>query len=238
MTGGGKFGFAGYAAASGGASPPPPVTPPGPITIYGDTLGGVFDPNTISCCSMDSTQFTGWTISIGVSDATTGGGLLGLSFNGRGDSSYAIPPGPNATFVLNCANVPGSLRTLFEIDAVDYSTNWFGFGPPGSYEDVYNFGGIATNGGGAATSWNWSMVITAQSLSNGVVGLVGGSSSTVQDSTFGAVGGTGIGQYVVMQAGRGGYPAPGDSMTIDVTVTATNSGGSDIAMWRCGIDWI
>ncbi len=239
MTGGGKFGFAGYAAMSGGAAPPPPVTPPGPITIYGNRLApGAPDPATVSCCALDSTQFPLFGGAIGVADIGTGAGTYGLAYNGFGETVYSIPPGPNATFVLNCGNVPGSTRTTFAIDSVDYSLNWSLYGPPGSYEDVYNFAGIADNAGGVATSWNWTTVITAQSLSNGCVASLGGSSSTAQDSTFGALGGTGIGQYVVVNAGRGGYPAPLDQLTIDVTVTATNSGGSAQAMWRCGIVWL
>jgi len=238
MTGGGKFGFAGYAASQTSAAPPP-VTPPGPITIFGDIAApGIPDPATIACCALDSTQFTNFGFSIGVADIITGFGNYGLAYNGFGDSTYTIPPGPNATFVLACANTPGSTRTSYEIDSFDYAQNWFGYGPPGAYEDVYNFGGIASNAGGVATSWNWTMTITAQSLSNGCIGLVGGTSSTTQDSTFQTVGGTGIGQYVVMIAGRGGYPAGGDSMVIDVVVTATNSGGSATAQYRCNINWV
>ena len=238
MTGGGKFGFAGYAASQTSAAPPP-VTPPGPITIYGDIAApGVPDPGTIACCAMDSTQFTNFGVAIGVADIISGLGQYGLAYNDFGNTTYGIPPGPNATFVLAAANTPGSNRTTYEIDSLTYGQDWFGYGPPGSYEDVYNFGGIADNAGGAATSWSWTMTITAQSLSNGCVALVGGSSSTAQDSTFQTIGGTGIGQYVVVNAGRGGYPAGGDTMTIDVIVTATNSGGSASANWRCSINWL
>ena len=235
MTGGGKFGFAGYAASQTSAAPPP-VTPPGPITIYGDiTAPSVPNAATINCCAMDSPRFTNFGISIGVADIATGLGAYGLAYNEFGNSTYTIPPGPNAVFVLACANIPGSFRTVFEIDSIDYAQNWFGYGPPGSYEDVYNFGGYADNAGGAATSWSWTMVIAAQSLSNGCVATVGGSSSTAQDSTFTTVGGTGVGQYVIVNAGRGGYPAGGDFIVCDVGVTATNSGGSASASWRCEI---
>ena len=56
MTGGGKFGFAGYASSA--AAPPPPVTPPGPLIIYGAIASpGVGDPATISGCALDSSQF-------------------------------------------------------------------------------------------------------------------------------------------------------------------------------------
>jgi hypothetical protein len=238
MTGGGKFGFAGYAAASSGAAPPPPVTPPGPLTIYGDISSpGVGDPATISGCAMDSSQFPNFGISIGVNDQATGSGLLGMGFNKSFDSSWAIPPGANATFVIFGSNTPASKRTTIVVDAADYATNWFSFGPPGSYEDVLNYAGFCENLGGTAT-FSWDAVITTQSLSNGCVAAVSGTSSTAQDSTFGSIGGFGIGRYIVINAGRGGYPAAGDSMVIDVTVTATNTGGSALDTFRCNIDWV
>ena len=237
MTGGGKFGFAGYAAASsGGSPPPPPVTPPGPLTIYGASAGGVGDPATISGCAMDSTQFPNWSISIGVNDQITGSGLLGLGFNKSFDPSWAVPGGPNAIFVISGGNAPASTRTTIILDAFDYEINWSSFGPPGSYEDVISFGGFCENPGGTAT-FSWDVVITSQSLSNGCVAAVSGTSSTAQDSTYATIGGLGIGRYIVINAGRGGYTQPGDSMVLDVTVTASNSGGTATATWRCNIDW-
>lgn len=237
MTGGGKFGFAGYAAASSGAAPPPPVTPPGPLTIYGDLAApGIGDPNTVGGCSMASDQFPNFAVSIGVNDQITGSGQYGVGFNSKFDTSYLIPPGPNATFVISGGNNTVGQRTALIVDAADYTVNWASFGPPGSYEDVLNFAGFCENPGGTAT-FSWDAVIAAQSLSNGVVAAVSGTSSTAQDSTFGSVGGLGIGRYIIINAGRGGYPAPGDSMTIDVTVTATNSGGSASQLFRCNIDW-
>ena len=81
MTGGGKFGFAGYAASQTSAAPPP-VTPPGPITIYGDIAApGVPDPATVACCAMDSTQFTNFGLAIGVADIISGLGQYGLAYN-------------------------------------------------------------------------------------------------------------------------------------------------------------
>lgn len=237
MTGGGKFGFAGYAAASSGAAPPPPVTPPGPLTIYGVILSpGVGDPTTQDGCAMDSSQFPNFAVSIGVNDQITGTGLLGMGFNKYFDATWAVPGGPNATFVVSGGNNPAGTRTSIIVDSVDYSVNWAGFGPPGSYEDVLNFAGFCENSGGTAT-FSWDVVITAQSLSNGCVAAVSGTSSTAQDSTFATVGGLGIGRYIVINAGRGGYPAPLDNMTIDVTVTATNSGGTATKNFRCNIDW-
>ena len=235
MTGGGKFGFAGYASSA--AAPPPPVTPPGPLIIYGAIASpGVGDPATISGCALDSSQFPSFGISIGVTDVLTGTGQFGIAFNKFFDNTWAVPGGPNPTFVVSGSNAPGAQRTTIIVDSIDYSSNWASYGGAGSYEDVFNFGGFCENQGGTA-AFSWVTAITLQSLSNGCVGTLSGASSTAQDSTFATIGGFGIGQYIILQAGRGGYPAPGDSMVVDITVTATNSGGSAQQTFRWNLDW-
>ena len=102
---------------------------------------------------------------------------------------------------------------------------------------MFNFGGFCENLGGTAT-FSWTTLITLQSLSNGCVATLVGAPSTAQDSTFATVGGFGIGQYIILNAGRGGYPAPGDTMVVDITVTATNSGGSAQQTFRWNLDWV
>lgn len=237
MTGGGKFGFAGYAASAGGAAPPPPVSPPGPLTIYGAISSpGVGDPATISGCALDSTQFPNFGVSIGVADVVSGTGQFGIAFNKFFDSTWAVPGGPNAAFVVSAGNDIASQRTTIVVDSLDYATNWAFYGGAGSYEDVFNFGGFCDNAGGTAT-FSWVTAITLQSLSNGCVATLSGASSTAQDSTFASIGGLGIGQYIILNAGRGGYTAAGDSMVVDITVTATNSAGSAQQTFRWNLDW-
>lgn len=211
-------------------------TPPTAVTIYpssGTPAAG------INLCDMESQIATGWGTIFGVADIVTGLGNAGIGYNGDGLNTYGVPPGNifTATFVVGLSNINGSSRTAIEVDTATYLTDWnIGYGG-GPYNDILTFGGYA-NGGVGATSWLWGVTIAAQSLSNGSVAYVTGTASTAQDSTYATAGAFGVGQYVGIQPGRSGYVNPGDSLTIDVDVTATNAGGSTNAAFRLSVDFV
>ena len=76
-----------------------------------------------------------------------------------------------------------------------------------------------------ATSYLWDMSILSQSLSNSCVASISGPGSTSQDATS-----SGIGDQckITFGGGRGGqtYPAPGDSLVLEINAEATNGAGT------------
>lgn len=211
-------------------------TPPTAVTIYPSNTSPAAG---INLCDMESQIATGWGTIFGVADIVTGLGNAGIGYNGDGLNTYGVPPGNifTATFVVGLSNINGSSRTAIEVDTATYLTDWnIGYGG-GPYNDILTFGGYA-NGGVGATSWLWGVTIVSQSLSNGSSAYVTGTASTAQDSTYATAGVFGVGQYVGIQPGRSGYVNPGDSLTIDVDVTATNAGGSTNAAFRLSVDFV
>jgi len=210
------------------------VTPPTAITLYYDIS---LNHRTASRIGIDGTQDPNWGLAQGVPDVVTGVGTYGVAWNSTGDTGANVPPAPAwSTIQFSMTNLVGS--TLMEIDALDYWTNWSFLGGGGGYLDFINYGGFADGGTGVGVTWAWSVVITAQSLSSGTVAVVTGTPILLQDGSFGVHGWTGVGEYVTLQSGRTGGPLPGDTLNIEVTVTATNAGGTATGVFANDINWV
>jgi len=211
-------------------------TPPTSVKIYPSSA----TPSAGSgICDMESQIAPGWNGSYGIADIITGLGNSGIGYNGDGLNTYNVPPGnpTTASFVVGLSNNTLGGRTAIEVDTATYLTDYnVGYGG-GGYNDIITFGGYG-DGGVGATSWSWAVSINGQSLSNGTTLFVVGTPSTAQDSTYATVGGFGVGQYIFIQPGRGGYVAPGDSFAIDVDVTATNAAGSTTANFLLTVDFV
>ena len=89
----------------------------------------------------------------------------------------------------------------------------------------------------AATSWSWDVTILAQSFSGGAVAFTSGTGATTQQADFAINPGTGVGEDVKWSLGRGGSIIAGDSITIEVAVTASNASGSAVAAVDVQINW-
>ena len=94
-----------------------------------------------------------------------------------------------------------------------------------SVQTIRYYGYIRATG---ATSYQWDVSINSASLSNGCSVATSGTASTSQDATS-----SGVGEDVVITfgGGRGGltFPANGDSLSVHIDATATNSNGSTSA---------
>ena len=212
-------------------NPPSGGVPPTAITLYYDIS---LNHRTATRVGIDGTLNPGWSAAEGVADQLTGTGVYGISWNDTGDTGNNVPPAPPfSTFQTTMQNIGGGCD--MDIDAVDYAANYASY-PPG-YMDIINYGGFA-DGGVGATSWAWSVVITAQAFSNGMVCTVVGAGVPVQDGSFGINGWTGVGEYIQMIPGRTGFPAPGDNLSMEVTATATNTAGSSSGTFIHNVNWV
>ena len=77
----------------------------------------------------------------------------------------------------------------------------------------------------------------AQSFSGGAVAFTSGTGATTQQADFAINPGTGVGEDVKWSLGRGGSIIAGDSITIEVAVTASNASGSAVAAVDVQINW-
>ena len=214
-------------------NPPSGGTPPTAITLYYDST--LFH-RTSSRIGIDGTQNPNWSVTEGVADVVTGTGVYGISWNDGANTGNNVPPAPPfSTFQTSMQNIGGGCD--MEINAADYAANYGGGYPPGGYMDFINYGGFA-DGGVGATSWSWSVVITGQAFSNGMICSVVGAGVTTQDAAFVTNGWTGVGEYIQMIPGRTGFPAAGDNLSMDVTATATNGAGSTSQTFIHNVNWV
>jgi len=223
----------------GAAGPSPPTTP----IIYSNLAGFLATPTRfVNLVEMASETGPLWGANYGVSDIATGAGQYGIGNNYGGNNGFSVPPDPQlTTFGVGMQNGAGLI--IYEVDTADYMTNYVGAGiyPPG-WEDYLNFGAYAADPGaglpGAATSWSWDVTILAQSFSGGAVAFTSGFGITTQQADFGNNPQTGVGEDVRWSLGRGGSIIAGDSIVIEVAVTASNASGSAVAAVNVEINWV
>lgn len=221
---------------TGGGGPSAPATP----VIYSNLAGYLATPTRFQdLVEMDSAASPFWT-AIGVSDVITGTGQYGIGQNFGGNSGFQIPPDPQfTTFGLSMQNTPNLV--LYEVDAADYMNN-YNFGYPPGYEDFVNFGAYAEDPGAggpsAATSWSWDVTILTQSFSGGAVAFTAGTGATTQQADFANNPGEGVLERVQWFLGRGGTILGGDSLLLEVAVTASNASGSAGAAVNVAINWV
>jgi len=224
---------------AGGGGGTPPSTP----VIYSN-LAGFLGPATRYQDLVEMASETGpaWGGSYGVSDIATGIGVYGIGNNYGGNNGFSVPPDPQlTTFGVGMQNLPGLIN--YDVDTADYMTNYTGAGiyPPG-WEDYLNFGAYAhdpgAGGGSPATSWSWDVTILNQSFSGGAIAFTSGTGATTQQADFGNNPGTGVGEDVKWFLGRGGTILGGDSLLIEVGVTASNAGGSAFNAVQVSINWV
>ena len=126
----------------------------------------------------------------------------------------------------------GSEDLGMELDGSTFSTGSADVTVDASfYEDMYDgcdsqqaiayYGYIRATG---ATSYQWDVSINSSSLSNGCSAATSGTPSTSQNATSGI----GEGVIIFFGGGRGGqtYPADGDSLSVHIDASATNSNGT------------
>ena len=224
---------------NGAAGPSPPANP----VIYSNLAGYLATPTRfVDLVEMASETGLNWGAAYGVSDIATGTGVYGIGNNYGGNNGFAVPPDPQlTTFGVGMQNLPGLVN--YDVDTADYMANYTGAGiyPPG-WEDYLNFGAYAEDpgagGASAATSWSWDVTILAQSFSGGAVAFTSGTGATTQQADFAINPGTGVGEDVKWSLGRGGSIIAGDSITIEVAVTASNASGSAVAAVDVQINWV
>ena len=223
---------------AGGGGGTPPSTP----VIYSN-LAGFLGPATRYQDLVEMASETGpaWGGSYGVSDIATGIGVYGIGNNYGGNNGFSVPPDPQlTTFGVGMQNLPGLIN--YDVDTADYMTNYTGAGiyPPG-WEDYLNFGAYAhdpgAGGGSPATSWSWDVTIISQSFSGGATAYTQGTGATTQQADFANNPGEGVLEVVKWNLGRGGTILAGDSLNIEVAVTASNASGSAGAKVDVQINW-
>ena len=222
-------------ATAGGGAPSTPI-------IYSNLAGFLATPTRfVDLVEMASETGPNWGASYGVSDVATGGGLYGIGNNYGGNNGFSVPPDPQlTTFGIGMQNFAALVN--YDVDTADYMTNYTGAGayPPG-WEDYLNFGAIADDPGAstpsAATSWSWDVTILNQSFSGGAVAFTSGTGATTQQADFAINPGTGVGEDVKWSLGRGGTINPGDSILIEVAVTASNAFGNATQAVEVQINW-
>lgn len=224
----------GVAAGGGGG---PPTTP----VIYSNLAGYLATPTRFQdLVEMASETGPLWGGTYGVSDPITGTGQYGIGNNYGGNNGFSVPPDPQrTTFGTGMQNLPNLVQ--YEVDAADYMNN-YNFGYPPGWEDFLNFGAYAEDPGAggpsAATSWSWDVTILTQSFSGGAVAFTGGTGATTQQADFANNPGEGVLERVQWFLGRGGTILGGDSLLIEVGVTASNASGSAFAAVNVAINWV
>ena len=159
-----------------------------------------------------------------VASAPTGVSIA-TSSSGNYDESFTVADSSGCNFgAMDVSAVQWSSNALTHTAQVDQFVNFDGC-DSASQNKVYGY--IRATG---ATSFQWNLDLTSQSLSNGCIAAIGnsGSGSTSQDCTSSGVTETIV---IVFGGGRGGqtYPAHGDSLVVTLEATATNSSGSTSA---------
>ena len=223
-------------ATAGGFAPVTPI-------IYSNLAGFLATPaRFVDLVEMASETGPNWGASYGVSDIATGAGLYGIGNNYGGNNGFSVPPDPQlTTFGVGMQNLAALVN--YDVDTADYIFNYVGAGiyPPG-FEDYLNFGAYADDPGAltpsAATSWSWDVTILNQSFSGGAVAFTSGTGVTTQQADFANNPGTGVGEDVKWSLGRGGTINGGDSILIEVAVTASNAFGSATQEVEVQINWL
>ena len=220
-------------ATAGGSAP---LTP----EIYSNLAGFLATPTRFKeLVEMASETGPLWGGSYGVSDPVTGTGQYGIGNNYGGNNGFSVPPDPQrTTFGIGMQNLVALVN--YDVDTGDYITNYTGAYPPG-WEDYLNFGAYADDPGAltpsAATSWSWDVTIITQSFSGGAIAFTSGTGVTTQQADFANNPGTGVGEDVKWFLGRGGTINAGDSILIEVAVTASNASGSAVNAVSVQINW-
>ena len=225
----------GVAAGGGGGPPIKPV-------IYSNLAGYNSANPTRFQDLVEMASETGplWGGSYGVSDPVTGTGVYGIGNNYGGDNGFSVPPNPQrTTFGIGMQNLINLVT--YDVDAADYMNN-YNFGYPPGWEDFLNFGAYAEDPGAggpsAATSWSWDVTIISQSFSGGATAITQGTGATTQQADFANNPGEGVLEVVKWSLGRGGTILAGDSLNIEVAVTASNANGSSTEAVNVAINWV
>ena len=160
-----------------------------------------------------------------------GGGSAPTSVSIATSSSGNYNNAVTASVVDGC----GGEDLGMEMDGSTFSTGSADVSVDASfYESMYDgcdsqqrirYGGYIRATG--ATSYQWDVSINSSSLSNGCSAGTSGTASTSQSAT------SGLGEDVIIffGGGRGGqtYPADGDSLSVNIDASATNSNGTTTA---------